>query len=309
MTGPNPALCFPALNLPSPLEDFDFPPWRRHGVPIWVKRDDSIHPTLSGNKWRKLKYNLLAAREQGISRLASFGGPWSNHLHALAYAGRRFGFETLGLVRGEAHEALTPCLRDCRDWGMRLERLPRAEYRRRQDPDFQAELARRFGPCLVLPEGGSNALALRGVAELVAEIDRPFDLIACAVGSGATLAGIASALPPGAQALGLAVLKGAEYLEAEVRGLLAGAGLAAGPWSMEHGHHGGGYARVGPELLSFCAEVEASTRLVLEPVYTGKLFQGIGRMLEQGQIATGTRLVLVHTGGLQGLRGFKQPAK
>lgn len=272
---------------------------------VMVKRDDLIHPQLSGNKWRKLKHTLADARQKGVTRVLSFGGAWSNHLHALAFAGRQSGLATLGLVRGEPGSTRTPTLQDCLDWGMTLHFLSRADYRRRHEPAYVAELAARFGPCAVIPEGGSNALAVRGVAELVAEIQAPFDVVACAVGSGATLAGLAAGAPEGAQVLGIAVLKQGAYLEPVVRGLLADAGYPSRDnWQLLTGFHGGGYAKVGPELRAFCADVFTHTGLVLEPVYTGKLFFAVDGLLRSGHFAPGTRLVLVHTGGLQGLRGF-----
>lgn len=294
------------LTLPTPLQVFDYPPWRPYGVSVAVKRDDLIHPALSGNKWRKLKYNLEAARTRGLTRMLSFGGAWSNHLHALAWAGQRLGFATVGLVRGEPGAGLTPTLADCRAWGMELHFLSRADYRRRRDPEWLAGLETRFAPCWLLPEGGSNALAVRGVAELVAELDRPFDVIACATGSGATLAGLAAGCPDGARALGIAVLKQGEYLRGEVGRLLSDAGIPdRNNWRLLTGLHGGGYAKAGPELLRFCGEVEATTGVALEPVYTGKLFHGIGQLLAAGEFSPGTRLVLYHSGGLQGRRGFQ----
>lgn len=289
----------------SPLEPFEYPPWADYGVRVFVKRDDRLHPQISGNKGRKLKYNLAAAKAAGCTRLLSFGGAWSNHLHALAFAAKAEGFTSVGWVRADEGQPLTPTLQDCQAWGMQLHFLSRADYRRRDEPAFLAELAARCGGGYWLPEGGSNALAVRGIAEGVAEVCLDYDVFACAVGSGATLAGIAAGLGEQQRAIGIAVLKQGDYLRERISALLAEAQYPPRDnWQLRTEFHGGGYAKCSPSLRHFCEDVAQKTGLPLEPVYTGKLFYAVGELLRSGEISAGTRLVLLHTGGLQGLRGF-----
>lgn len=280
------------LKLPSPLEPLDDARAARRGVRILLKRDDLIHPDLPGNKWRKLAPNLAAAREQGYSTLLTFGGAYSNHLSATAAAGHYFGFDTVGVVRGEEHLPLNPVLAKATGFGMRLTYLDRTAYRAKQTPTVLDPLLAEFGRCYVLPEGGSNALAVRGCADPVAEMIEPFDTICCAVGTGGTLAGIASALEPGRRALGFAVLKGGGFLRADVAALqTAGYQRVTGNWSIETGFHTGGYARQSPELARFIADFEHEHGIRLNRVYEAKMMLGLMSLLERGRFAPGGTVV------------------
>ncbi len=290
-----------------PLQPLTDPVLEARGVSLAVLRTDLIHPVISGNKWYKLKYNLAEARRRGHDTLLSFGGAYSNHLHALAGAGAEYGFKTIGVIRGEERLPLNPTLRFARDQGMRLAYLDRASYRRKHTPEILAQLREEFGDCYLVPEGGSNALAVRGCREMVAAIDRPFDVIACACGTGATLAGLITGLDGGQQALGFAVLKGAAFLQREVRGFLESAGHGGlAHWSINLDYHCGGYAKTTPALIEFITRFETKHRIPLEQVYTGKLLFGLYDLIAQGHFAPGTRLVAVHSGGLQG-RGPNVP--
>ena len=281
-----------ALNLPSPLEPLDEARAARRGVRIVLKRDDLIHPDLPGNKWRKLAPNLAAAREQGHSTLLTFGGAYSNHLSATAAAGHHFGFATVGVVRGEEHLPLNPALAKAAAFGMRLTYLDRTAYRAKNTPAVLDPLRERFGDCYVLPEGGSNALAVRGCAELVSELTEPYDVICCAVGTGGTLAGIASALEPGRRALGFAVLKGGEFLNADVAALQTAAyQRVTANWSIETGFHGGGYARQPAELAEFAADFEQRHGIRLNRVYEAKMMLGLTSLVERGRFAAGSTVV------------------
>ncbi|HEY3873646.1 MAG TPA: pyridoxal-phosphate dependent enzyme [Actinocrinis sp.] len=280
------------LNLPSPLEPLDDARAARRGVRILLKRDDLIHPDLPGNKWRKLAPNLAAARDQGHSMLLTFGGAFSNHLSATAAAGHYFGFGTVGVVRGEQHLPLNPVLAKAAAFGMRLTYLDRSAYRAKGTPAVLDPLLEEFGPCYVLPEGGSNALAVRGCAALVAEIAEPFDAICCAVGTGGTLAGIASALGDGRRAVGFAVLKGGGFLRADVAALQsAGFRRVTGNWSLETGFHGGGYAKQSPGLVRFATEFEHEHGVRLDPVYEAKMMLGLMTLVESGRFAAGSTVV------------------
>lgn len=270
-----------------------------------------------GNKYYKLKYNLEFAREQGYTTLASFGGAWSNHLAALAQVGAEQGFSTVGIVRGERPVKLSMMLLDAEAQGMQLHFISRRDYRRRYEPEFVSALQGRLTNCLVIPEGGTNGLAVRGAAEIVEEVARlspTADLIVLPVGTGGTLAGIAAALPAAVKVLGISVLKGtgvesgAEFgLEADVEALIAAASPVlpvARNWSIEHRFHCGGYAKCPTYLQDFILDWQRRHGVLLDPVYTGKLFYGLSQMLAQGEINADTRIVALHTGGEQGRRGY-----
>ncbi len=260
---------------------------------------------LDDNKARKLKYNLLAAREQGHDTLLTFGGAYSNQLAAVAAAGRAQGFGTVGLVRGEATQPLNPTLAGCAAAGMQLHYLDRATYRRRADPDFLAALPQQYGPAYLLPEGGTNALALPGTAEIVADIRRhtAFNALAVAVGTGGTLAGLVTGLAGTGQAVGIAALKNGGFLRDEVARLLP---VAYGNWTLHTDYHFGGYARYSAELLAFIPHFEARHGVLLDPIYTGKLLFGVLDLITKGHFAPGSTVVAVHTGGLQAWAGWQQ---
>lgn len=287
----------PALLLPSPVEVLDDERLDSAGVRLLLKRDDLIHPDLPGNKWRKLKYNLEAAQAAGASRLLTFGGAYSNHIRAVAAAGALYGFETVGVIRGEAHDPLNPSLRFAVDRGMHLTYLDRQTYRRKRDPDVVAGLRREFGDFYLVPEGGSNALAVRGCAELVGEITEKFDVICCGVGTGGTLAGIAAGLRSRQRAIGFSSLKGGEFLSDDVAALQHEAlGEVTANWEIETGHHFGGYAKSTPELAAFIGDFESRHGPRLDWVYVAKMMFGVYDLVAQGRFATGATLVAVVTG-------------
>jgi 1-aminocyclopropane-1-carboxylate deaminase len=283
-----------AVPVSSPLVELRDDRLERRGVRIWLKRDDLLHPGMPGNKWRKLKFNLAAAREQGHSRLLTFGGAFSHHIRAVAAAGRRFGFDTVGVIRGEEHLPLNESLATAVSHGMALTYLDRTTYRRKTEPDVLAALLDRFGPCYVVPEGGSNGLAARGCAELPAEITIGFDIICCACGTGGTLAGIASGLTGESRALGFAVLKGAQFLEAEVRRLQHdGFGSATANWTIDYDFPFGGYAKRTPELDDFILDFAERHDVLLDWVYEAKMLYGLFARGEAGDFPEGTKIVAV----------------
>lgn len=290
---------------PTPLQQIDDPLLSSYGVELFIKRDDLSHPDIGGNKWRKLKYNLLLARRQRYETILSFGGAYSNHLYALAAAGRVCGFSTVGVVRGEAPAVLSSTLAFARAAGMQLHFVDRETYRLRDEPAFIAELHRRFGRVLILPEGGSNELALPGCSEIIAELDLQtearYDYVVCPTGTGGTLAGLIQGLRGTKNALGIAVLRNAAQLESRIRELLQHAGAPdLRNWSVIAGYEHGGYAKVTPELLAFVADFERRTKAPLEYIYSGKMMFALYDMIRTGQIPRGARVVALHTGGLQG---------
>ncbi len=280
------------------------------GVRLLLWRDDLLNPELPGNKARKLKYNLQQARAEGHSRLLTFGGAYSNHLAAVAAAGRIYGFDTTGLVRGEEHLPFNPTLARCAADGMVLHYLDRTTYRRRAEPEFLADVQRQFGSAYLLPEGGTNALALRGVAELITELRQhtDFDAVAVAAGTGGTLAGLALGLAEAgypARAVGVAALKGADFLRAEIAALTqAATGKALANYELHTDYHFGGYAKLPADLRAFSQQFQTAYDVLLDPIYTSKLLFGILDLIEKKHFPPGSTVVAVHTGGLQAWAGF-----
>ena len=291
--------------LPSPLEPVEDERFTRRGLTLSLKREDLIHPDLPGNKWRKLALNLEAA---GGRPVLTFGGAYSNHLRAVAAAGRLLGFPTVGIVRGDelAGRPLNPSLARCAADGMRLAFVDRATYRAKNDPATRALLLEQApAGAYVVPEGGSNVLAVQGCVELGRELLGAADTVAVACGTGGTLAGLAAGLAPGpgappaegrGKALGVPVLKGG-FLGGEVRALQEAAfGGPRGDWSLDERFHGGGYARVSPALDAFARDFEARHGLAIERLYVAKMLLGLTTLAEEGAFPAGTRLVAVVTG-------------
>ncbi|WP_245645785.1 1-aminocyclopropane-1-carboxylate deaminase/D-cysteine desulfhydrase [Pseudonocardia acaciae] len=283
-----------SLRLPSPLTELSDD--RLGSVRVLMKRDDLIDPVLSGNKWRKLKYQLVDARSRGATTLLTFGGAYSNHVRAVAAAGRRFGFATIGMIRGEEqpfNDQLAAAVAD----GMRLHYLDRATYRAKTAPDVLDGLRQKFGDFYLVPEGGSAPLALRGCSEMIAEIQERFDLVVCPVGTGGTLAGLSAGLTGGQRALGFSVLRGAEYLDDEVAGIQVEAiGKRLDNWSINHRFHFGGFARRKSELDDFIAEFRDRHGIALDWVYVAKALYGLYACVEEGVVGSGATVVFVVTG-------------
>lgn len=282
--------------VPSPVAELVDDRLEPYGVRLYLKRDDLIHPEIPGNKWRKLKYNLAAAAEQGRQTLLTFGGAYSNHIRAVAAAGHYFGFSTIGIIRGEEHLPLNPVLSYAVARRMRLAYLDRTSYRAKNDVSIIDGLRRRYGDFYLIPEGGSNALALRGCAELPAEIPFGFDYICCAAGTGGTLAGIALGLAEAQRALGFSVLKGGGFLADEVRGLQRPSGRVTDNWSIETEFHFGGYARRTVELDAFIDDFRERHGCALEPVYVAKMTHGVFDLIRAGRFPPGSVVVAVVTG-------------
>ena len=286
------------------MQRLQSPLLRERRITLYIKREDLIHPHLGGNKWRKLKYNLQQAIREQQHTLLTLGGVWSNHIHATAVAGQLFGFNTIGVIRG--NEAVDNAnLAFARRCGMQLHFVDRQSYRNRRQSAFIKQLHQQFGDFYYLPEGGGNALALQGCREIVTDIDAPFDIITTACGTGATLAGIASALQPDQHAIGYAVLKGADFLNGEIQQLLRQSQLSADNWRLAADYHFGGYGRIDDTLVKFMHEFEQQFNIALDAVYTAKMFFGLFQDIQRNRFRPGTRIVALHTGGLQGNAGFE----
>ena len=298
---------FESLPANPKLEVVDDPFLCQFGVRMEVLRLDRIHPRVNGNKWFKLRLNLQQAHSEGHNRLLSFGGAYSNHLRALAAAARLTGMESIGMVRGEIPEPLNPTLAFAREQGMQLCAVTRSDYRRKQERDFIAGLIERFGDFYLIPEGGSNQQGVAGCCRIMellqpelASSDYPGTLVSVPCGTGATLAGLiigARECKLAVECLGVAVLKGADFLKDEIRQWL-GPDQVGVKWQLNTAYHCGGYARSTPELAEFVANFQARTGIPLEPVYTGKLVYALYRMIECGEIDGGSRVIWLHTGGV-----------
>ena len=282
---------------------------KQHQITLHLLRLDLIHPLVSGNKWFKLRYNLQQAKACGASQVVSFGGAFSNHLYALAWAGKQLGIRTVGVVRGEPEYAQNPTLSDAAGWGMELKFVSRAEYRQRDDALYHKALLASYPGAVIVPEGGSNALAVKGFEDLFEHpcwqhVPNP-DLLVSACGTGGTLAGLIAARPATTNVLGIPVLKGADFLYADIQRLLeeSGAGPVGG-WQLDLDGHEGGYAKLSADLVQFMRDFYAETNIELDPVYTGKMMFRLHKLIAQGTFRAGTSIVAVHTGGLQGRRGF-----
>lgn len=296
---------------PSPITPLQSAHLRKHQVQVLIKRDDLLQPAgdqrLCGNKVRKLKYNLEAARAEGFKRLLTFGGAYSNHIAALARAGQVYGFQTVGVIRGEAHHPLNPTLAQAVADGMQLHYLDRQSYRQKDHPEIHQRLRETFGDYFFLPEGGTNALALKGCAEMIPEIALQLnglpDYIALACGTGGTIAGLIQGCRGRSHLIGVSALKG-NFMQAEVQKLLKGNNPPAN-WEIFFQYHFGGYAKFPTALQTFVRELEREHQITLDPIYTAKLFYGIIDQIQKGFFPKGTRLLLIHSGGLQGWNGFK----
>ena len=270
-----------------------------HGIVVSVKRIDLVHPHIAGNKFYKLKYNLQAAREQGKTLLISFGGAYSNHIHALAHAAHEYGFQAIGIIRGQelAEQALNPTLQDAANLGMRLEFISRSDYRQKHTPEFLQAVLSRHPNAYIIPEGGCNDLAIQGCAEILSDADkRDFEVICCAVGTGGTLAGLINASAAQQRLIGYAALK-TDHLSAEIMQM-----THKRQWQVFSEEVFGGYGRFNAELLDFIANTQARNDLPLDPVYTGKAFYRLSQHIAEGLFAPNSRILFIHTGGLQGHR-------
>jgi 1-aminocyclopropane-1-carboxylate deaminase len=287
---------------PSILTKINDPVLEQYPIELWMKRDDLLHPVISGNKWRKLKYILDHALSLDVDTIISMGGAYSNHLHALAYVGKVLGLKTIGIIRGEKPETLTPTLLDMKSWGMELEFVSRSDYRLlRQYKEWHDLPGLKLGQYW-LPEGGAQMLALKGVAELVTDIEIPYDTLCVPCGTGTTLAGIVDAVPRQATVLGFAALKNAGFLSAEVGAMLS---QPRNNWRINLDFHFGGFAKINAGLSAFSDDFELKTTIPLEPVYTGKMMYAVYDLIKKHYFKPGQRIIAIHTGGLQGKRGFR----
>lgn len=267
-----------------------------NGLNITVRRLDQIHPHISGNKFYKLKYNFIEAKRQGFQNVMTFGGAYSNHIAATAFAAHQFGFQSIGIIRGEElkNSARNHTLATAERFGMALHFISREAYRHKNDPEFLAHLAQRFPESYLIPEGGTNSLAIQGTQEILKDSDQTFDFICCAVGTGGTISGLIKRSLNHQRIIGFSALKG-DFLNDEVK-LLTG----KNNWHITDDYCFGGYAKTRPELIQFIEKFEHEFLIPLEQVYTGKMMFGLHDLIGQNYFPNGAKVLVIHSGGLLG---------
>lgn len=273
----------------------------KKGVTFFVKREDTNYPLISGNKYRKLKYNIKEAKRQSLTTLLTFGGAYSNHIAATAYVGKEYNFKTIGIIRGEELAAkweANPTLKLAQKYGMHFHFVSRKIYREKETPNFLHKLQKEHGLFYLIPEGGTNELAVKGCREILKDTDTNFDIICACVGTGGTLAGLINSAKPNQTVIGFPVLKG-DFLKNDIRKFALNEN-----WELIHNYHFGGYAKFTVALVNFVNDFKVKTGIPLEPIYTGKLFYGLLDLITKDYFKRGTRILAIHSGGLQGIFGM-----
>jgi len=275
-------------------------------IQLFIKREDLIHPFISGNKYRKLKYNLIEAKQQKRETLLTFGGAFSNHIAATAFAGKSNGFQTIGVVRGEElfdKIETNPTLKFAEQNGMKFHFVTREDYRKKEISFFKNELKKQFGDFYLIPEGGTNQLAIKGCEEILNTSDNQFDVVCSCVGTGGTISGIINASEKHQKILGFPALKG-DFLKDEIRRF-----VAAKNWELITDYHFGGYAKINDKLVAFINDFKSTYNIQLDPIYTGKMLFGILDLIEKGAFKNGSKILAIHSGGLQGIEGMNHRLK
>lgn len=276
-------------------------------VELFLLREDLIHPEISGNKFRKLKYNLLEFSKGNYDAILTFGGAYSNHIAATAAAGKEFNIPTIGIIRGEELSekiAENPTLSFAQKAGMKLKFISREQYRNKSNPEFLEKLKSEFGNIYILPEGGTNELAIKGCEEILNENTREFNYIACAVGTAGTISGIVKSSENQQIILGFPALKDSGFLSDEINRF-----TNRSNFKLIKDYHFGGYAKVNNELLEFINDFKRQFGVTLDAVYTGKMMFGIFQLIQNGFFPKGTKILAVHTGGIQGNEGMNRKLK
>ena len=273
---------------------------------IIIKREDQLHDFVSGNKFRKLKYNIIEAIKKNNTCLLTFGGAYSNHIAAVAAAGFEMGLETIGVIRGEEiadRLAGNPTLSFAQRKGMQLHFVSREDYRQKTELDFISSLQEKFGPFYLIPEGGTNTLAVKGCEEILNKSDLDYDYICTPVGTGGTIAGLINASGPDQTVIGFSSLKGTFQKE------VIESFTTKKNYYLTDDYCFGGYAKIDSQLIRFINEFKRNYGIPLDPIYTGKMMFGIFDLLKQGYFKENSRILAVHTGGLQGIAGMNQLLK
>jgi 1-aminocyclopropane-1-carboxylate deaminase/D-cysteine desulfhydrase-like pyridoxal-dependent ACC family enzyme len=287
----------------SELKEFD--------VSLYLKREDKIHPYISGNKYRKLKYNILQAKEQNSRMLLTFGGAYSNHISAVAFAGKKYGFKTIGIIRGDELQVnfkkvleQNETLKTAYENGMQFKFVSRTVYRNKNTKEFIDELQKEFGDFYLIPEGGTNRLAVKGCEEILKPEDKNFDVICCAIGTGGTISGLINSATAKQTVLGFPALKG-DFLGKEIEKYT----IQNNNWSLITDYNFGGFAKINLDLINFINRFKLETTIPLDPIYTGKMMYGIVDIIKNNFFKKGINILAIHTGGLQGIYGMNRHLK
>ena len=275
-------------------------------ISLYIKREDLLHPYISGNKFRKLKYNLAQAKSENKEVLLTFGGAFSNHILAVAAAGKEQGFKTIGIIRGEELKDKVienPTLKKAQDLGMVFEYVDREIYREKNSPEFIQLLTEKFGDFYLIPEGGTNDLAVKGCEEILTVTDEKFDYICCAVGTGGTVSGLINCSQNSQQVLGFPVLKG-DFLREDICKF-----VSRSNWDLITEYHFGGYAKVSEELILFINGFYQKYKIPLDPIYTGKMMFGVMDLINKNYFPENSKILVIHTGGIHGIAGMNNLLK
>jgi len=267
-------------------------------------RLDIAFPNVQGNKYFKLKYNLEEAKKLSLNTLLTFGGAFSNHIHATAAAGEKYQFKTIGIIRGE-DDIQNPTLQFVRKAGMELVFVSREQYKNKYETTFLKTLEEKYGPYYLIPEGGTNNFAVKGCSEILSGIENKYDQIFCATGTGGTLAGLISTPGLVSKTTGISVLKGKDNVTDIINVLLQENGYSHNiAWNINTNYHFGGYAKFNPSLLKFIKQFENDYHIPLDPIYTGKTCYAVFDLIDKQLISSGEKICIIHTGGLQGWMGW-----
>lgn len=275
-------------------------------ITLFIRREDLIHPFISGNKFRKLKYNLVQAKAENQDTLLTFGGAFSNHIAAAAYAGKEYGFKTIGIIRGDELESKineNPTLKFAQECGMQFKFVTREKYRHKAEVEFIENLKKEFGDFYLVPEGGTNEFAVKGCEEILSKEDSHYDFICTAVGTGGTISGIINSILPHQKVLGFPALKG-DFLKEDIRKFARNEN-----WELITDYHFGGYGKVNPELIIFINQFYVENQIPLDPIYTGKMVFGVMDLISKNYFPEHSKILLIHTGGLQGIKGMNLKLK
>lgn len=272
-------------------------------ISLYIKREDLIHPIVSGNKFRKLKYNLIQAKEESATTLLSFGGAYSNHIAALAFAGKENGFRTIGVIRGEELSSQideNPTLSFAKSCGMVFQFVSREDYRMKKESFFLESLKQKYGDFYLVPEGGTNEFAIKGCEEILNENDSEFDFICCGIGTGGTISGIINSALPRQKVLGFPALKG-DFIRDDIRKF-----VVSDNWDLITDYHFGGFGKISADLVLFMNQFYKENLILLDPVYTGKMAYGLMDLIKKNYFPENSKILMIHTGGIQGIEGMNK---
>ena len=274
-----------------------------NNISVEIKREDLLHPFISGNKFRKLKYNILEAQKLKKKTLLTFGGAFSNHIAAVAAAGEKYGFETIGIIRGEElfdKIVENPTLTFAQNCGMKFEFWTRTDYRNKEDDNLISNLREKYSDFYLIPEGGTNSLAVKGCEEILTGEDAKFDYICCAVGTGGTISGLINSILPHQKVLGFPAVR-SENLGELIDGMVIN-----NRWNLVCDYHFGGYAKISADLVNFINDFKVQTTIQLDPVYTAKMVFGVVDLITNNYFPENSKILIIHTGGLQGISGMNK---